>query len=57
MEEVEARGKGEHSYYKQIGSALRGAEKSIAWWRNNKGTGRLRRSFYRGMGFCRVTGS
>ena len=27
------------------------------WWRNNKGTGRLRRSFYRGAGFCGVMGS
>ena len=38
-------------------SALRRVEKSIAQRRNNKGTGRLRRSFYRGIGFCGVMGS
>ena len=57
MEEVEAGGKGEHSYYKQIGSVLHRVEESIAWQRSNKGTGRLWKGFYRGMGFCRVTGS
>ena len=56
-EEVEAGGKGEHSYYKRKDSVLCRAEKSIARWRNNKGTGRLQRSFYRGTGFCGITGS
>ena len=32
-------------------------EESIAWQRSNKETGRLQRSFYRGIGFCGVTGS
>ena len=30
------------------GTVLRRVEKTVAWWRNNKGTGRLWRSFYRG---------
>ena len=51
--EIVARDKGEHSYYKQKSRA----EQSIAQWRNNKGTRRLWRSFYRGMGFCGVTRS
>ena len=55
--EIVARDKGEHSYYKWKSRALCGAEESIAWRRNNKGTGRLQRSFYRGTGFCRVMGS
>ena len=42
MEEVEARGKGEHSYYKQKGSAERGAEETVMRWRSDKGSGRLR---------------
>ena len=37
--------------------ALHRVEESIVWQRNNKGTGRLQRSFYRGTGFCRVTGA
>ena len=57
QKEIVARDKGEHSYYKQKSRALRRAEESIAWQRNNKGTGRLRRSFYRSTEFCRVTGS
>ena len=35
-------------------TAFRGAEEIIAWWRSEKGSGSLWRSFYRGMGFCRV---
>ena len=57
MEEVEARGKGEHSYYKQKGSVLRSAEETVMQWRSDKGSGRLWKGFYRGTGFCRVTGS
>ena len=34
MKEVEARGKGEHSYYKQKGSAFCGAEETVAWKRS-----------------------
>ena len=49
--------KGEHSYYKRKSRALRKVEESIVQQRNNKGTGRLQRNFYRGTGFCRVTGS
>ena len=56
-EEVEAGGKGEHSYYKRKGSVLCGAEETVMWWRSDKGSGRLRKGFYRGMGFCGVTGS
>ena len=52
--EIVAGDKGEYSYYKWKSRVLRRAEKSIAQWRNNKGTGRLWRSFYRGMGFCGV---
>ena len=55
--EIVAGDKGEHSYYKWKRRGLCGAKESIAWQRNNKGTGRLWRSFYRGAGFCRVTGS
>ena len=55
--EIVAGDKGEHSYYKWKSRVLHGAEESIAWQRNNNGTGRLWRSFYRGMGFCRVMGS
>ena len=55
--EIVAGDKGEHSYYKQKSRVLCRAEKSIAQWRNNKGTGRLWRSFYRGMGFCGVVRS
>ena len=55
--EIVAGDKGEHSYYKWKSRALHGVEESIAQRRNNKGTGRLWRSFYRGMGFCGVTGS
>ena len=55
--EIVARDKGEHSYYKWKSRALHKAEESIVQRRNNKGTGRLQRSFYRGTGFCRVTGS
>ena len=50
QKEIVARDKGEHSYYKQKSRALHGVEESIAWWRSNKGTGRLQRSFYRGAG-------
>ena len=69
MEKVEAGGKGEHSYYKQKGSALRGAEETVIGggdcnvveetvmrWRSDKGSGRLQKGFYRGTGFCGVTG-
>ena len=57
QKEIVARDKGEHSYYKWKSRALHGVEESIARRRNNKGTGRLWRSFYRGTGFCGVTGS
>ena len=33
-EEVEARSKGEHSYYKQKGAAFHGVEETIAWQRS-----------------------
>ena len=56
MEEVEAGGKGEHSYYKWKGSAFCGAEETVTWWRSDKGSERLWKGFYRGMGFCGVTG-
>ena len=56
-EEVEARGKGEHSYYKWKGSALCGVEESVMQWRSDKGSGGLQKGFYRGMGFCGVMGS
>ena len=55
--EIVARDKGEHSYYKWKSRAFHRAEESIVRQRNNKGTGRLQRSFYRGTGFCRVTGA
>ena len=55
--EIEAEDKGEHSYYKQKGRALRGAVETITWQRSDKGSGSLQRSFYRGTGFCGVTGS
>ena len=32
-EEVEAGGKGEHSYYKWKGSSFRGAEETVMWQR------------------------
>ena len=54
--EIVTRDKGKHSYYKQKSRALHRVEESIAWQRNNKGTGRLQRSFYRGTGFCGVMG-
>ena len=54
--DIVAGDKGEHSYYKWKSRVLHGAEESIAWRRNNKGTGRLQRSFYRSAGFCGVTG-
>ena len=54
--EIVARDKGAHSYYKRKSRVLCGAEESIVQQRNNKGTGRLRRSFYRGTGFCGVMG-
>ena len=57
MEEVEARGKGEHSYYKQKGSALCGVEETVTQRGSDKGSGRLWKGFYRGTGFCGVTGS
>ena len=57
QKEIVAGDKGEHSYYKWKSRALHRAEECIVQRRNNKGTGRLRRSFYRGMGFCGVTGS
>ena len=34
MEEVEAGGKGEHSYYKQKGSVEHRAEETVTWWRS-----------------------
>ena len=55
--EIVAGDKGEHSYYKWKSRVLHRVEESITWQRNSKGTGRLRRSFYRGMGLCRVMGS
>ena len=55
--EIVAGDKGEHSYYKWKSRALCRVEVSLAWRRNNKETGRLWRSFYRGTGFCEVTGS
>ena len=36
-EEVEARGKGEHSYYKQKGSMFHRAEETGTQWRSDKG--------------------
>ena len=55
--EIEAKDKGEHSYYKWKGRALRGVVETITRQRSDKGSGSLWRSFYRGTGFCRVTGS
>ena len=55
--EIVAGDKEEHSYYKWKSRVLCRVEESITWQRNSKGTGRLRRSFYRGMGLCRVMGS
>ena len=57
QKQIVARDKGEHSCYKQKSGVLHGVEESIAQQRNNWGTGRLQRSFYRGTGFCRVIGS
>ena len=37
MEEVEAGGKGEHSYYKWIDRVLHGAEETEMQWRSGKG--------------------
>ena len=55
--EIVAGDKGEHSYYKWKSRALCRVEESTAQWRNNTGTERLQRSFYRGTGFCGVMGS
>ena len=55
--EIVARDKGEHGYYKWKSRALWGAVETIAQQRSDKGSGSLWRSFYRGMGFCRVMGS
>ena len=56
-EEVEAGGKGEHSYYRQKDSALHRAEETVMRRRSDKGSGRLQKGFYRGTGFCGVMGS
>ena len=37
-------------------SALQRVEETIAWRRSDQGSGSLWKCFYRGMGFCRVTG-
>ena len=34
MEEVEARSKGEHSYYKRKGTVFHGAEETVVQWRS-----------------------
>ena len=57
QKEIVARDKGEHSYYKWKSRVLHRVEESVVWQRNNKGTGRLQKSFYRGTGFCGVMGS
>ena len=44
-EEVEAGGKGEHSYYKQKGSVLCGTEETVMQQRSDKGSGRLWKGF------------
>ena len=55
--EIVAEDKGEHSYYKRKGRALRGVVETITRRRSNKGPRSLRKSFYRGTGFCGVMGS
>ena len=37
MEEVEAEGKGEHSYYKQRDTALHRSEETVTWWMSDTG--------------------
>ena len=38
-------------------SVLQRVEETIAQWRSDQGSGSLQKCFYRGTGFCRVTGS